>query len=116
MPLQTQLPQVTKEHLGNVDSCLQTSFKPQNTSSRAQKQALKYMLELLGKFQMPNQIAAWQLDDTTWPIYAVLVENDDALLLAIVFFFHIPINGGVDMVRVALPTILCVGVVNWWSW
>ena len=43
-----------KIHAGNVDSSLPTSFKDQNNSTRTQKQEVKSLLELLGKFQMPN--------------------------------------------------------------
>ena len=44
------------------------------------------MLELLEKFQMPGQITAWQLDVVLGLAFAVLVENGEALLWAIVFF------------------------------
>ena len=47
---------------GNVDFRLQTPFKNQKNSIRTQKQAVKSLLELLGNFQMPNQITAWKLN------------------------------------------------------
>ena len=52
----------TVVHSGNVDSCLQTSFKHQNDATRMQKRAIRSTLELLGKFQMPKQTSAWQLN------------------------------------------------------
>ena len=51
-----------------------------------------HILELLGKFQMPNRSTAWQLDVDVVVLslaLAVLVENGEALPWAFVFF-HIP--------------------------
>ena len=54
---------------------------------------LKSMLELLGKFQMLNQMTAWQIDvvHVLGLALAVLVRIGEALLRAVVFF-HIPIK------------------------
>ena len=54
----------------------------------------------------------WQLDVVLGLALADLLEDGEALLWAIVFF-HIPINGGVDIVRVVSPTILCAVFVSW---
>ena len=80
-------------HSGNVDSCLQASFKQQNNSIGSWNQALKSLLEWLGKFQMPNQITALQIYAVLGLIFAVLVDSGKALLWA-VLFFHIPVGGG----------------------
>ena len=103
---------------GYVDCCLQRSFKNQNNSTRLQKEALKSMLVFLGKFQMSNQITAWQLHVVLGLALAVLVENGEALLWAVVFFHKR--YGGVDTVRVVFSTItvyasgLSAGA-QWWQ-
>ena len=47
-----------------------------NRTTRSQKQALKFMLEL-GEFQLPNQITAWQLDVVLGHALAVLSKEID---------------------------------------
>ena len=62
---------------------------------------------MLGKFQTPTQIIAWQLDVVLGLTFAVLVA------FGMLFSFTFPyINGGVDIARVVLPTILYAGLVG----
>ena len=49
------------------------------------------MLELLGKFQMPNQM---QLDVVLGLAFAILIANGEVFLWGIVFLFHTPVDGG----------------------
>ena len=75
--------------LRDVESCFRSSFKHHDNSTRTQKQVLKSMLELSGKFQTPNQITAWQLGVTLGLALAVVWENGGALLWAVSFLnFH----------------------------
>ena len=48
--------------------------------------------------EIANQITAWELKVVFGLTFAVLVKNGEALLWAAVFF-HIPINGEVDIVK-----------------
>ena len=63
----------------------------------------------LGKFQMPNQIIAWQLDVVLGLTCAALVRmarHSSGLL-----FFQVPIDGGVDLVRI----VLHAGLISWYT-
>ena len=64
-------------HSGNVDSCLQTSFKHQNNST---------------------------ISCSTWPHLCCFSREWWGTPLGCCFFFHIPVDDRVDIARVVAPT------------